>query len=246
MGLPGLPGLRLPGLPGLPGWPGWPGWPGCRGMGQKPGKGHHGTPGPASSIVRCIVRSMRIRERITLLVVTISAVMAWKVQFLRRSLAAVSVSGLTLSGPLTVHAADFKSEAAAKSIARVYYSLGNVYDDIEKNGADVTSVRKQIGLVQVNYKLKDNLRKCLDDIESKKREEAYTHGISCIEDLALISEYFEDDIDNETGKKTPAKETLQLAEKAVIAARNEIETFIGYLPYGKNTLISVKQDEFSY
>lgn len=191
---------------------------------------------------------MRMRVRVATVLLVISSAMAWRISTLfRKSLAVASLSvGLVSSGPFAALADDYRSEAAVKNVARVYYSLGNVYDDIEKNGADVTTVRKQIGLVQQNYKLRDNIRKSLDDIEGKKREEAYTHGLSCVEDLALISEYFEDDIDDATGKKTPAKETLQLAEKAVVAARNELEAFIGYVPYGKSTLTTVKQDEFSY
>lgn len=150
------------------------------------------------------------------------------------------------SSMVIASANDYKSESAVKNVARVYYSLGNVYDDIEKNGADASTVRKSVIILQDNYKLRDNIRKTLDDIDGKKREEAYTHGLSCIEDLALISEYFEDSIDDATGKKSPAKETLQLAEKAVVAARTELETFLGYVPYGKSTLASIKQDEFSY
>ena len=201
------------------------------------------------------------------LVATLTSIEAWG--SLRRGSRAACAAGLSVmwlgpiqSSSLIANAADYspggrssmviasandyKSESAVKNVARVYYSLGNVYDDIEKNGADASTVRKSVIILQDNYKLRDNIRKTLDDIDGKKREEAYTHGLSCIEDLALISEYFEDSIDDATGKKSPAKETLQLAEKAVVAARTELETFLGYVPYGKSTLASIKQDEFSY
>ena len=162
--------------------------------------------------------------------------------------AAIAAAPLMVMTQQTYAAQQYRSEGAVKNVARVYYSLGNVYDDIEKNGADATTVRKQVNALLTNYKLKDNIRKTLDDIEGggRRKDEAYTHGISCIEDLALISEYFEDEIDNESGRKTPARETLQVAEKAVVAARTELETFINYVPYGKATLSAIKTDEFSY
>lgn len=184
------------------------------------------------------------------LLVTFSSVRAWRLASSRKAICVASISALSwlpLQTPsLVANAADYKSEGAVKNVARVYHSLNNVYEDIEKNGADASTVRKSVIILQDNYKLRDNIRKSLDDIEGKKREEAYTHGLSCVEDLALISEYFEDDIDDATGKKTPAKETLQLAEKAVVAARTELDTFLSYVPYGKSTISSVKQDEFSY
>lgn len=156
----------------------------------------------------------------------------------------VALSSLTPSPAL---AAEYRSEKAVKQVVRVYHSLQNIYDDIEKNGADASSVRKQVNLVERNYELRDNIRKALDDIEGMKtRDDAYSHGLQCIEDLALISEYYEDAIDDATGKKTPARETLMIAEKALQASRDELAKFLSYVPYGKSTIEQIKKEEFAY
>ena len=163
--------------------------------------------------------------------------------------AALSVSlGALGGGARSAYAySDYKQELAVKQCARVYHSLQNIYDDIEKNGADAISVRKQVNLVEKNYSLRDNIRKSLDDIDGlKKKDEAYSHGLQSIEDLALIFEYIEDSIDDSTGKKTPSPETLKIAEKAIVAAREELATFLTYVPYGKSTIDTIKTEEFSY
>ena len=174
---------------------------------------------------------------------------AWIPGRIQKRVVATGVAlALPISGGLrSAFAADYKQELAVKQCARVYHSLQNIYDDIEKNGADAMAVRKQVSLVEKNYSLRDNIRKSLDDIDGlKKKDEAYSHGLQSIEDLALIFEYIEDSIDDSTGRKKPSPETLKIAEKAIVAAREELATFIAYVPYGKGTIDAIKKEEFSY
>ena len=178
---------------------------------------------------------------------------AWRPHLPVKRIVAAGVSLSVSLGPFgeganSAHASsDYKQELAVKQCARVYHSLQNIYDDIENNGADAISVRKQVSLVQKNYGLRDNIRKSLEDVDGlKKKDEAYSHGLQSIEDLALIFEYIEDSIDDSTGKKTPSPETLKIAEKAIMAAKEELATFLAYVPYGKSTIDAIKREEFSY
>ena len=85
------------------------------------------------------------------------AVDAWIPGRIQKRVVATGVAlALPISGGLSsAFAADYKQELAVKQGARVYHSLQNIYDDIEKNGADAMAVRKQVSLVEKNYSLRD-------------------------------------------------------------------------------------------
>ena len=85
---------------------------------------------------------------------------AWIPGRIQKRVVATGVAlALPISGGLrSAFAADYKQELAVKQCARVYHSLQNIYDDIEKNGADAMAVRKQVSLVEKNYSLRDNIQ----------------------------------------------------------------------------------------
>jgi hypothetical protein len=64
-----------------------------------------------------------------------------------------------------------------------------------------------------NYKLKDNLSSSLTLLEKGKRNEAKTAGRTIIEDLSLVSEYFEDEIDDMSGRKRPPAGAFTFAQQ---------------------------------
>jgi hypothetical protein len=138
------------------------------------------------------------------------------------------------SGVMAVEYDDLSQ--ATLQVTRVYYSLKNVNDDIGKS-ADASEIRRQVNFLLNNYKLKENLNSVLKEVpKGKVREEIRTHAVAAIEDLALVNEYYEDSVDNDTGKKSPVREVLIIAEKATNAAREEIQTVIQALPDGMGDL----------
>ena len=149
---------------------------------------------------------------------------------------ATSFVGLALLGPSVppaVLAADVNPSQlrAVEQILRVQKSLKYIDESIEKEGSPA-GVVQQINLLLKNYKLKENLQTSLPLIAGgdKRREEARIHGQTAIEDLVIVSEYYDDDIDDFTGKKTPPQKVLQLALQASAACSKELKELIAMYP----------------
>lgn len=123
----------------------------------------------------------------------------------------------------------FKATQAIETVERVTDSLKYVQEDIANKG-DATSIVQQVKFLLNNYKLRDNIKESLSAVEDSKREHARTHGTAAYEDLAQIFEYYEDDIDDSTGKKTPPREVLTFAQDAVAAAKKELQELISDYP----------------
>jgi len=147
----------------------------------------------------------------------------------RRTIASL-ISGVFLTGGSSgaAHAVDV-NYSPLDQVARVYYSLPYIDESIEKETPTV--VVGQVRLLLSNYALKDNVLKALDFIPSSaQREEGRIHGLAAYEDLAIVGEYFEDDVDNQSGKKQPPKEVLLFAQKAASASSKEFLLFKASLP----------------
>ena len=135
-----------------------------------------------------------------------------------------------LAVPVLAYDAEPQQIRAVEQILRVQSSLRYVDDSINTEG-NPSAVVRQVDLLLDNYKVKDNLRVSLELIpDNAKREEARQHGITAIEDLQLVGGYFEDDINNTTGRKTPPQAVLKLAAQATEAASRELKLFFSLLP----------------
>ena len=157
---------------------------------------------------------------------------AWKPLFRRvgGGIVAAALAVPVLAVPVLAYDAEPSQVRAVEQILRVQNSLRYVDDSINTEG-NPSAVVRQVDLLLVNYKVKDNLRVSLDLIPDKaKREEARQHGIAAIEDLQLVGGYFEDDINNTTGRKTPPQAVLKLAAQATEAASKELKQFFSLLP----------------
>ena len=161
---------------------------------------------------------------------------AWRTPRFTQLVKSVSASvlvGATLLSPFAVRAevspVDAQQQRAVEQILRVQKSLKYIDDSIEKEG-NPSAVVQQINLLLRNYKLKENLVTSLELVPKARREEARTHGITAIEDLQIVSEYFDDDVDNMSGKKTPPRQVLQLAMQASSAASKELRDLIAMYP----------------
>ena len=64
-----------------------------------------------------------------------------------------------------------------------------------------------------NYHLKDNIASSISLVKKEKRNEARAVGNTIIEDLSLVSEYFEDEVDDMTGKKKAPPGAFKFAEQ---------------------------------
>jgi len=159
--------------------------------------------------------------------------------------ATISTPALFLTSAVA-GAVDESTSSALANVLRVSYSLKNVDETIEK-GNDVQLVVQQINSLVKNYKLKENLNAGLAAVSDAKREEARGHARAAIEDLSLVSEYYEDDINDMTGKKTPPKEVLQLAYQATKATRSEIDAYLSLVPSDVATPLKTQvSEEFAY
>jgi hypothetical protein len=152
----------------------------------------------------------------------------FKNSILQKTIAATGLTSSLVFGIVNPSLAESPDNAIA-NVARVTYSLKYVDDSINQSG-DAESVVSQIRLLMKNYKLKDNLRDSLSVVPSNKKDDAKTHAQNVIEDLSQIFEYFSDDIDNMSGKKTPPKEVLGFAQQAVKAAQGELNELIKLYP----------------
>lgn len=126
--------------------------------------------------------------------------------------------------------ADPAAVNALEQIMRVQRSLKYIDDTINSEG-NPTAVVSQINLLLKNYKMKDNVVRALPLItDGTRREEARTHGVAAIDDLQVVTEYFDDDINDTTGQKTPPRAVLQLAVQATAAANKEMSEFYRFYP----------------
>lgn len=142
-----------------------------------------------------------------------------------------TAAGLAYNVP-AVHAETLVADSATKAIEnveRVVFSLKYIQDDIAQT-ADASSVVQQIKFLLTNYKLRENVDKSITTVTKKLQEDARAHGRNAYEDLASVYEYFEDEIDDMTGKKKPSREVLQFADVALQAARKELKDLIAFYP----------------
>jgi len=108
---------------------------------------------------------------------------------------------------------------SANQLARVMYSLDYISDDIDK-GVTSQQVITQIKTLLGNYNLKDNIRKTVALVPSgPNREKAYEKGVSAIEDLSAVFEYFNDGM---TESKVSPRELLMFAQKATKSAKEDL------------------------
>ncbi|KAJ1380225.1 hypothetical protein B484DRAFT_412111, partial [Ochromonadaceae sp. CCMP2298] len=110
---------------------------------------------------------------------------------------------------------------AIESVERVANSLTYIQQDIENKGG-AQEIVGQIKFLVRNYKLSDNINSAIVVVPKEGSKAALEHGRAAVEDLAAVYEYYSEEMDNMSGKKTPAKETLVLADKAVAAARKYV------------------------
>ena len=113
---------------------------------------------------------------------------------------------------------------ALEQVARVKLSLDLVNKEIE-TASDPGSIIKEIKLLMTNYKLKDNLAKSINLASAVNKINAKKHATAAYEDLAMIFEYFDDEVDNMTGKKSPSPKVLKLSFDATDAASKELDEF---------------------
>jgi len=133
--------------------------------------------------------------------------------FIRPSHMIVKAEGMERSSISTVEL------ESANQLARVMYSLDYISDDIDK-GITSQQVITQIKTLLGNYNLKDNIRKTVALVPSgPSREKAYEKGVSAIEDLSSIFEYFNDGI---TESKVSPRELLMFAQKATKSAKDDL------------------------
>ena len=148
----------------------------------------------------------------------------------RAAAAAVCAGGLSLGSPVFAVEADPAQLRAVEQVLRVKSSLKYVDETINTEG-NTRAVVTQINLLLSNYKLKDNVRLSLPlVVDSARREEARLHGVAAVEDLQVVSEYFDDDINDTTGQKTPPVAVLKLALQATEAADKELKEFFALFP----------------
>lgn len=164
----------------------------------------------------------------------------------RRQIAAATLGLVTTIGATPSYALDEATTSAISNVLRVSYSLKNVDETIE-SGSDAKLVVSQIAALQRNYKLKDNLNQALSAVPDAKRDTARGFARTAIEDLSLVTEYYTDDVNDMTGKKTPPKEVLVLAQSATKATRGELESFFQLIPVDViSSLRSSVGEEFTF
>ena len=148
----------------------------------------------------------------------------------RAAAAAVCAGALSLGSPVFAVEADPDQLRAVEQVLRVKSSLKYVDETINKEG-NTRAVVTQINLLLSNYKLKDNVRLSLPRVVDRaRREEARLHGVAAVDDLQVVSEYFDDDINDTTGQKTPPVAVLKLALQATEAADKELKEFFALFP----------------
>jgi len=140
-----------------------------------------------------------------------------------------------------VHAVEYSdidqvSKSALMNVYNVFLNLKYVENDIE-NGESSQTIIKEVRTLLTNYRLKDSLQKCV--VFSNNKNEAESIGRNIIENLNLIYEYYEDNIDNMTGIKTPPREVLLFAKSSLSATTNEFNKLFNLYP--SNIIEKVKE-----
>ena len=119
--------------------------------------------------------------------------------------------------------------SALEQVVRVRLSLDSVTETIN-GGSDSRQVVAQVRGLLNNYRLRDNSLAAAALVSGGRAEEARTHASAAVEDLALVSEYFEEETDNLSGSKRLPREALQFGARAVDAAERELDQLLGLLP----------------
>lgn len=136
---------------------------------------------------------------------------------------AVSLLGsalLSTSGPAL---------SSLEQVVRVRLSLDSVTESINSS-SDSKLVVGQVRSLLKNYRLRDNALATASLAPGGRAGEARTHASAAVEDLTLVSEYFEEETDNMSGSKRLPREALQFAAQAVEAAGKELDQLLGLLP----------------
>eukprot|EP01039_Chlorochromonas_danica_P001123 gene1123-1227_t len=136
---------------------------------------------------------------------------------------------LSFMHPARTFADEFPARSSIENIERVVFSLKYMQDDIEKKG-DPDAVVTQTKFLIRNYRLKDNLQYALTFLPEERREEAGKHAKSAVEDLSTIFEYFPEEVDNLTGRRSAPRELLSFGLEAVGAAKKELNAFLAAFP----------------
>ena len=135
---------------------------------------------------------------------------------LRRILVTSSFMGSNyILTPSISHAVDeTAAKKALQNVMRVQYSMQYVSDQIASS-SDFEAIAKDIGTLMNNYHLRENIANSVTLVSKEKRNEARAAGNTIIEDLSLVSEYFEDDVDDMTGKKRVPPGAYKFAEQVL-------------------------------
>jgi hypothetical protein len=116
-------------------------------------------------------------------------------------------------GPAVAVAASTDSLSGLDTVVRVKYSLDSVAETINSSG-DAGTVVAQIERLLNNYQFKDNLKKAIELVPPTRLVDARSHAAVAEEDLRLVTEYFEDNVDNMSGTRRPPRELLQFSSQA--------------------------------
>ena len=144
----------------------------------------------------------------------------------------------TLSMPLIVTSLQLASTSinlspkiiqALENLDRVYYSLNAVLEDIATK-SDPTLVTTEVKQLLQNYHVKDNFQ-LTRQLVDKSHTVAYDISVNnVLEYLTQIYEYFDETIDDVSGRKFPPKEVLSFAQDAIQASQREMQQIFSYYP----------------
>ena len=83
--------------------------------------------------------------------------------------------------------------------------------------------------------------------DKKAREEARKHGQAAFEDLSTIFEYFEYDMNQQTGQLSAPPAALKLSYDATTVATRELGQYLNALPVDVRSRVAEKvKSEFNY
>ena len=157
---------------------------------------------------------------------------------LRSSLASGLLIGSLGLSPMTASAIDaILSDAAPRvevvraieTVERATDSLRLIQEEISSKG-DTLSIISQIKFLLKNSNLKESLTISLESIEKSNQADAKEHIKNIVEYLSSIFEYYSDNVDDLTGKKSPPQEVLLLAQQAIAATDKELKALAAYYP----------------
>ena len=113
------------------------------------------------------------------------------------------------------------------NIRAILDALGYIESDIATKG-DAEAVLVQIKFLVKNSKIRENILSSLSFLPPNMQNTARVHGLSALEDLAQVYEYYSDEFDDITGRKIPhpANQMLQFENNAVLSAKKEFAQFL--------------------